>query len=533
MQRIKAGLARVSTDRQQYGVALTNQIQRLRAAGCERIYADVASRTDEHRDGVEALLASVKAGEIEVVIVTTLDRATGSPALLDRLTKILSQYGVPLHGLDESIDIVSEGGEVMAGISVVMAKSEVRKIRARSQRGHDAKKRNNRPNAVVPFGYTTRDRQYVIDSTLFLCLLATREELSRGDLARDLIAIFRATKSLTAALTEIHKKYGIYVKAQGREVKASKSFVLEAGDDLGDIKTPRLDNRTRFAWTHKGLRNWLFNPVLRGHTPYGTRKVLGLDDSGRRRFSGTLPQEQWDIRRNTHPEAALITEEDYAEFKSWIEINSRSRPNTQQWMSKSSLRYAISGLIFCGECGSKCGSQGTKKKQGQTVSYYKCRTAMGASGGGEFRNKTVTACSQFQTVRSDRIEAAIVSRLVEAADRINQHTNENELPSIVLPSSELVKLREQLSGLQALGSNPVIAAAIEELKLQVDRLSFAENTEATEQSQIRHDFMEVFGDREFWEFALAEVEGKTKLFNRFVEKVITRDGAVVEVKLKL
>jgi site-specific DNA recombinase len=529
MKRIKAGLARVSTDRQKYGVALTNQIQRLRAAGCERVYADVASRTDEHRDGVEALLAAVKAGEIESVTVTTLDRATGSPALLDRLTKILSQYGVTLHGLDESIDIVSEGGEIMAGISVVMAKGEVRKIRARSQRGHDAKKRNNRPNAVVPFGYAARDRQYVFDSALFLCLIATKNELSKRDLAQDTIALFRETKSLTAAVKAVHSKYGIYPRAQGREIKASKSFVLGVGDSLGDLTTARIDNRSRFSWTHKGLRNWLFNPVLRGHTAYGTRKVLGLDDSGRRKFSGTLPQEQWDIRRNTHPEVALLTEEDYLEFKSWLEINSLSRANTHQWMNKSTLRYAISGLIYCGECGGKCGSQGTKKRQGKTFSYYKCRNAMGSTG----RRVSGSSCSQFQTVRSDRIEAAIISRLVEEAAALNQFANEPDRLAAVLPSPELAKLKEQLAGLQALGQNPVITAAIEELKLQVERLSFAEKSEATELVQIKEDFMMVFGQNDFWEFALAEVEGKTKLFNRFVERVTTRDGVIIEVRLKL
>jgi site-specific DNA recombinase len=195
MGKIKAGLARVSTDKQQYAVALSNQIQRLREAGCDRIYADVASRSDENRGGVEALLTAVKAGEIESVTVTVLDRATGSPALFDRLTKILSQHGVPLHGIDEAIDIVSEGGEMVAGIGVVMAKMEVRKIRARSQRGHNSKKKNNRPNANPPFGYMVRDRTYVLDARPFLCLIAGNLELSRSDLARDTIAIFRETKS--------------------------------------------------------------------------------------------------------------------------------------------------------------------------------------------------------------------------------------------------------------------------------------------------------------------------------------------------
>lgn len=518
--KIKAGLARVSTEKQSFAVALSNQVQRLRDAGCTRIYADVASRTDENRDGVEALLKAVKAGEIESVTVTVLDRATGSPALFDRLTKILLQYGVPLHGIDEAIDIVSEGGEMVAGIGVVMAKMEVRKIRSRSQRGHDSKRKNSRANSNPPFGYVARDRKYALDDRLFLCLLATKTELSKADLARDTIAIFEQTQSLSAAIKAIHAKYGVAPIAVPRSAESGHSFILEGEETLNTVQISRTSNRMQFSWTHKGLRNWLFNPVLRGHTSYGCRKVTGLDECGRREFSPMLTQDQWDIRRDTHPEATLLTDADYLRHKAIIEINSRARGNTQKWIDGGQLRYPISGLVYCAECGGKCGAQGTKYRQGAWHSYYKCRNAMNRS------------CNQNRTVRNDRIEAAIVEALVKAAKEVEEfrHT-EAEVKTIASP--ELTKLREQLSGLMALGQNPIIADAITEIRLQIKKLEFAEDSKVQTTERIREDLSSVFSDPKYWEYALSNDEAKTRLFQQFVSRVVTRDGEVVRVELHL
>jgi DNA invertase Pin-like site-specific DNA recombinase len=519
--KIKAGLARVSTDKQQYAVGLSNQIQRLRAAGCTRIYADIASRSDENRAGVDALLAAVDDGEIESVTVTVLDRATGSPALFDRITKVLLQHGVPLHGLDEAIDIGSEGGEMVAGIGVVMAKMEVRKIRARAQRGHDAKRRNTRANAVPPFGYVNRDRKYALDTSPYLCMIDGNRELSKADLARDTIAIFRQCQSLTMTIAVIHEKYGICLKSNPRGQTEAQSFVLEDDDELSSIRGARGTNRSQFSWTHKGLRNWLFNPVLRGHTSYGTRQYLGLDDCGRRRYGGTLPQDQWEIHRDTHTEAALLTEADYESFKAIIEINGRSRPNTQKWIENQNLRYPISGLIYCGECGGKCGAQGTKKRGGEWHSYYKCRNAM--------HHKS---CNQNRTVRNDRIEAAIVDALVKAAADIDQ-ASQVEPAVTVTVSPELANLRNQLAGLMALGNNASIVAAIDDTRAQIRQLEFTEMSKEQKISRTREDLKDAFFSPGYWDFMLLGGDIKTLTFNQFVDRVIIRDGQVINVFLKL
>lgn len=62
------GYARVSTSDQ----SLTGQIDALRAAGCERVWTDVASGARARRPGLDELVAAVVAGD--TVVVTRLDR---------------------------------------------------------------------------------------------------------------------------------------------------------------------------------------------------------------------------------------------------------------------------------------------------------------------------------------------------------------------------------------------------------------------------------------------------------------------------
>jgi hypothetical protein len=235
----------------------------------------------------------------------------------------------------------------------------------------------------------------------------------------------------------------------------------------------------------------------------------------------TLPQDQWEIHRDTHPESALLTEADYESFKAIIEINGRSRPNTQKWIENQNLRYPISGLIYCGECGGKCGAQGTKKRGGEWHSYYKCRNAM--------QHKS---CGQTRTVRNDRIEAAIVESLIEAAAEINDASQVETAVSVVA-SPELATLRSQLSGLMALGNNPSIVSAIDDIRSQIRQLEFTETSKEQKISRAKEDLKDAFSNPGCWDYLLSRSDVKTITFNRFIQKVVVLDGQVIDVLLNL
>ncbi|AXO23147.1 hypothetical protein DFS55_11585 [Mycobacterium avium subsp. hominissuis] len=81
------GYARVSTSDQ----SLTGQIDALRAAGCERVWTDVASGARARRPGLDELVAAVVAGD--TVVVTRLDRLGRSLPHLLGLVENLAAAG--------------------------------------------------------------------------------------------------------------------------------------------------------------------------------------------------------------------------------------------------------------------------------------------------------------------------------------------------------------------------------------------------------------------------------------------------------
>ncbi len=413
----------------------------------------------------------------------------------------------------------SLGGEFMAGMEVLISKTEVKKIRGRAQRGYEAKRRNNRPNNNPPFGYAVRDRKYVFDNQPYLYLM-DGSVWSKADLARDTIATFQRTKSISATIREVHERFGINYRSKARSAPAISAFVLEPEDDLSVIKGAGMVGRHMFRWTHSGLRNWLVNPVLRGHTAYGRFTTEGLDECGRRKFGkAILDQSLWDIRRDTHPESAMLSEAEYQAIDEILTINARSRANTIDWIEKGHLRYPISGLVHCGECGGKFSARGTKRSGEKKQIYYQCQNYVRAD------------CPQCKMIRSDRVESSIIQALIDAAAIVNAEAQKDPEQQHV-PSPELTALREQLTGLKSLGTNPAIAVAIEETQRLINQLEFAESAQVETKERSREDLQLIFENREYWEFALSNVEERTRVFNHFVDRVVVRNGAIVEVRLK-
>ena len=108
-----------------------------------------------------------------------------------------------------------------------------------------------------------------------------------------------------------------------------------------------------------------------------------------------------------------------------------------------------------------------------------------------------------------------------------------EIVSTAIASPELIKLREQLSGLMGLGQNPIIADAIVEIRLQIKKLEFTEDSKTQKTEKIRDDLSIVFSDPKYWEYALSNDEAKTRLFQQFVSRVVVCDGEVLRVELHL
>ena len=127
------GYARVSTSDQ----SLAGQVDALRAAGCERVWTDVASGARAHRPALDELVAAAAAGDN--VVVTRLDRLGRSLPHLLGLVEDLAAAGVGLRSLGEEIDTSSATGRLVLHVFGALAEFERGLMRGRwpasSQRG--------------------------------------------------------------------------------------------------------------------------------------------------------------------------------------------------------------------------------------------------------------------------------------------------------------------------------------------------------------------------------------------------------------
>jgi DNA invertase Pin-like site-specific DNA recombinase len=141
------GYARVSTHEQ------TSALQQdaLTKAGCGKIFTDTASGALEERNGLEAALNYVRAGDM--LVVWRLDRLGRSLKHLIETISQLDSRNIGFKSLTENIDTTTSGGKLIFHIFGALAEFERNLIRERTQAGLTAArargKKGGRPQALT------------------------------------------------------------------------------------------------------------------------------------------------------------------------------------------------------------------------------------------------------------------------------------------------------------------------------------------------------------------------------------------------
>lgn len=141
------GYARVSST----GQSLEVQEDQLRAAGCERIFAEKRSgTTTTGRTALEDALRWTRDGD--VFVVTRLDRLARSLVDLRRVIDDLAHKGVGFRCLQQHIDTTSSEGRLMLNILASFAEFEtdIRRERQRDgiEKAKGAGKYRGRPHTI-------------------------------------------------------------------------------------------------------------------------------------------------------------------------------------------------------------------------------------------------------------------------------------------------------------------------------------------------------------------------------------------------
>jgi hypothetical protein len=266
-----------------------------------------------------------------------------------------------------------------------------------------------------------------------------------------------------------------------------------------------------FYWSKPGFTGWLTNPVLCGHTVYNksVRK-------GKKRQENS--PESWQIIKDTHPNHRLLTDEDAEEIQHILSANQKLVGENFNRPLGSTVRQEYSyqsGLIFCGECGSRCTSK-TSTSKGKTYSYFACRH----SGLG---------CRNSQSVEKQKIEESLVKYLVKASRALSQYTASDQQGLVApLESDRLTELKAQLEAAKKFpGFNINNEKLKQELQKQIEEEinSFHSLSNQTVKEIIRQG-----NNLTFWKTLPSE--DKVAVYHRLVHKIFLRDGEVTSILLK-
>jgi DNA invertase Pin-like site-specific DNA recombinase len=127
---MQVGYARSSTVDQEAGFQA--QIKALKAAGCEKVFAEQVSSVAQ-RDQLEAALEYARDGD--AIVITKLDRLARSVSHLVAIGERLEAKGVALKVLDQAIDTSTPTGRLMFNMLGAIAQFERELMLERQREG--------------------------------------------------------------------------------------------------------------------------------------------------------------------------------------------------------------------------------------------------------------------------------------------------------------------------------------------------------------------------------------------------------------
>jgi DNA invertase Pin-like site-specific DNA recombinase len=501
MKRI-IGYARVSSREQaEDHQALEQQIARLKRAGATEIFVEVKSGRRDDRAKLNQLMTLVQQKQVDGVIATRIDRIARSLLKLRQCLDVFVNSDVNLVILDQSIDLSTSQGKLMVNILGSFAELEVDMLSERVKHGKQHGRNQVKACEQAPWGYVVQNSKYVLDNSPYLCLITEDRpknylKLKNSDipleqlpgrtvaqLGKEFIQSYIQEKSIRGALRCVFKKYGV----------GKTSAKINSHDRV-------------FYWTQRGFSLWLINPVLCGHTSY-------LKEDKRNHLKD--PSE-WTTIKDTHPDQRLMTDEEAAEIQYLLELNKKIGSGALGQKADANNHYREyayqAGMIFCGECGSKCTIKSSLNKHKQ-YSYYACRYSQ-------------LGCSNSRSVVRKKIEDNLIKSLVQKSQKFAIGSSFDD--DYISPNSDRVSaLQAKLKTISEISdSDPDLEKFKQKLRQQIASAVDSSSPDYLS-SCTASEILRTGDNLAFWH-TLSNDE-KVGLFPRLVSQIFINDGEVKSV----
>jgi DNA invertase Pin-like site-specific DNA recombinase len=192
-QKRAAVYVRVSLDSQDTAMQETELKHSAERRGWEtKVYRDHAqSGAKEKRPGLDALMADVRRGKVDVVMVWALDRLARSVKHLLELAEEFNALGVHLVALKQSIDTSSPAGMLTYVVLSAVAAFERDMLRERVRAGLAQARRSGKQLGRPPLRRFTTDEKEEL-----------RELRRRGASIRRLAITFKTTQYIVSGLVK-------------------------------------------------------------------------------------------------------------------------------------------------------------------------------------------------------------------------------------------------------------------------------------------------------------------------------------------
>lgn len=457
---------------------LERHIDELKSYGCTEIYWDIISRSTKKRVGLSKLIDEIKSKSVSEVVLTRLDRLTDSHSLMEEFIELVINTNTPCKGLKDNIDLTTVGGRTHARLLVTFSRNEIERTKERYLDSWEYVRKNHKISVPV-FGYILENGYPKLNTTPFLCLLETKEELSISNIARELIELYISLKSLRITLKTIMSKYGFFppVSQSLRSVNNNLCFNIR---------------------TSYGLNAWLYSPILRGHTSY---------------FRRDLKKREPLIFYNTHPDHILMTEHEYQQILTISQMNKQIKG-----YGSPSRVHLFTGLAKCSECNRNMHTSSSKNKKGYVYIYYMCN--------GFYAN---CICPNKSIIRDINLESLVNSELKKRAFEISllikeEDSNPKSLNPLIPPILDKIKILESLQ-------DPELLPNIRKLYNKIEHINNEANSLSQSLTCKRQLLLDCFQDDLFLESRTNQE--KRDIYLLLVDTITVNSKKEVTVKLKV
>ncbi len=337
-KEVVCGYARVSTENEEQEDSFEKQCEHFTNVINSRtdwefggVYADwgISGTNAESRKDFMRMIEDCRQGKINRILVKSISRFARNTVDTLQYIRELKELGISVYFETQNIDTMTPGGEVLITILAAMAEQESRNMSTNIKWAYQ--KRFKDGNVIINYRGT----------------LGYHKEKGETE--------YHIVEDEAEIIRRVFREY----------LCGSTIRQIAEGLTADGIKTGRGFSK----WSDSAVQGILNNEKYTGNAILGKSFKPDVLSKSRLKNNGQAPRYYVE---NSHP--AIITQEMFDLAQTEKERRRKLRSTTETGDGRYTSLYSLSGLLVCGDCGSKFRRYGRKIADGRKVATWVCIT---------------------------------------------------------------------------------------------------------------------------------------------------------------